>query len=108
MLQAATHAGASVVGEQFHRFVPQGISGVVVIGGESHLAIHIWPERGYAAVDLFTCSTRLRVEAAAVWLAKTFGAARAKILTIERGRDAVESSDRTTRVSDRHLPRWPA
>jgi spermidine synthase len=30
------------------------VSGVVVIE-ESHLAIHTWPEYGYAAVDLFTC-----------------------------------------------------
>jgi spermidine synthase len=89
MLQAAAHAGASVVGEQFHRFAPQGISGVVVIG-ESHLAIHIWPERRYAAVDLFTCSSKLRVEAAAAWLAETFGAAQAKIISMERGRERIE------------------
>lgn len=92
MLQAAAHAGATVVGEQFHRFVPQGISGVVVIG-ESHLAIHIWPERAYAAVDLFTCSSRLRVEAAVGWLAETFRAASAKIVAIERGLDRIEPSE---------------
>src|SRR5579862_4023034 len=92
MLQAAAHAGASVVGEQFHRFLPHGISGVVVIG-ESHLAIHIWPERAYAAIDLFTCSSRLRVEAAAGWLAETFRAASAKIVTIERGLERIEPSE---------------
>lgn len=97
MLQAAAHAGASVVGEQFHRFFPQGISGVVVIG-ESHLAVHIWPERAYAAVDLFTCSSKLRVEAAAGWLAETFGAAQAKIVTIERGLDRIEPSEPQFRV----------
>ena len=92
LLQAAAHAGASVVGEQFHRFVPHGISGVVVIG-ESHLAIHVWPERAYAAIDLFTCSSRLRVEAAAAWLAGTFGAAQAKIVCIERGLERIEPSE---------------
>jgi S-adenosylmethionine decarboxylase proenzyme len=30
------------------------VSGVVIIS-ESHLAIHTWPEYGYAAIDLFTC-----------------------------------------------------
>ena len=26
---------------------------------ESHLAIHTWPERGYAAIDLFTCGSEI-------------------------------------------------
>jgi spermidine synthase len=89
MLRAAARAGASVVGEQFHRFVPHGISGVVVIG-ESHLAIHIWPERAYAAIDLFTCSSKLRVETTATWLAEEFGAAQTRILSIERGLERIE------------------
>ena len=38
----------------FHRYAPQGVSGVVVVA-ESHLSIHTWPEYGYAAVDFFTC-----------------------------------------------------
>ena len=31
-----------------------GVSGVVVLA-ESHISIHTWPERGYAAIDLFMC-----------------------------------------------------
>lgn len=52
--QAATAAGAHIVGSLFHRFTPQGVSGVVVIE-ESHLSIHTWPEKGYAAIDFYTC-----------------------------------------------------
>lgn len=55
MLEAAYRARATVVGQHFYRFEPQGISGVVVIG-ESHLAVHIWPERDFAAIDVFTCT----------------------------------------------------
>ena len=84
MLQAAMRAGASVIGHQFHHFEPHGISGVVVIA-ESHLAIHIWPERNYAAIDLFTCSSRLRSEHAVAWIAENFGARQTKIVNIERG-----------------------
>jgi S-adenosylmethionine decarboxylase len=58
MLEAAKATGATVVGEVFHEFNPHGISGVVVIA-ESHLAIHTWPEYGYAAVDLFTCGDEI-------------------------------------------------
>src|SRR5512139_478501 len=54
MRDAAIASGATVVQEAFHLFNPHGVSGVVVIA-ESHLAIHTWPEYGYAAVDLFTC-----------------------------------------------------
>ncbi len=54
MVAAALEAGAEVRETVFHQFSPQGVSGVVVIS-ESHLAIHTWPEFGYAAVDIFTC-----------------------------------------------------
>ena len=58
MLEAASRTGATVVGDIFHHFSPQGVTGVVVVE-ESHLAIHTWPEFGYASVDLFTCGTRV-------------------------------------------------
>jgi S-adenosylmethionine decarboxylase len=54
MLGAAEETGATVIGEIFHQFSPQGVTGVVAIA-ESHLCIHTWPEFGYAAVDIFTC-----------------------------------------------------
>lgn len=54
MVEAAIKANATVINSTFHHFSPYGVSGVVVIQ-ESHLAIHTWPEYGYAAVDLFTC-----------------------------------------------------
>lgn len=54
MTDAALEAKATIVQKNFHHFSPYGVSGVVVIA-ESHLAIHTWPEYGYAAIDLFTC-----------------------------------------------------
>jgi spermidine synthase len=54
MIEAAKKSGATVLGSNFHHFSPIGVSGMVVIQ-ESHLALHTWPEYGYAAVDLFTC-----------------------------------------------------
>lgn len=58
LVKAALEAGAEVREVAFHKFSPQGVSGVVVIS-ESHLAIHTWPELGYAAVDVFTCGNRV-------------------------------------------------
>ena len=54
MINAAEETGATIIGEIFHQFSPQGVTGVVAIA-ESHLCIHTWPEFGYAAVDIFTC-----------------------------------------------------
>ncbi|NIS09488.1 MAG: S-adenosylmethionine decarboxylase proenzyme [Candidatus Dadabacteria bacterium] len=56
MLSAAKKSGATILNDCLHKFSPQGVSGVVIIA-ESHLAIHTWPENGYAGVDFFTCGT---------------------------------------------------
>lgn len=46
---------ATLLNLHLHRFSDQGgISGVAVIA-ESHIGIHTWPERGYAAIDIFMC-----------------------------------------------------
>jgi len=56
MKEAARKSGATIVKTTFHRYNPQGLSGIVVIA-ESHLSIHTWPEYGYAAIDCFTCGS---------------------------------------------------
>lgn len=73
MVNAALEAGAEIREVVFHKFSPQGVSGVVVIS-ESHLAIHTWPELGYAAVDVFTCGDKVNPWDAANFLAEKFGA----------------------------------
>ena len=52
---AAVKAGATILHSHFHHFTPNGgVSGVVVLA-ESHISIHTWPERNFAAVDIFMC-----------------------------------------------------
>jgi len=52
---AVAAAGATLLGIDLHRFSPNGgISGVAVLA-ESHISIHTWPERAFAAVDVFMC-----------------------------------------------------
>ena len=52
---AAIRAGATILHSHFHHFTPNGgVSGVVVLA-ESHISIHTWPEREFAAVDIFMC-----------------------------------------------------
>jgi len=53
--QAAKAAGAALLEITTQRFTPiGGITGVAVFAG-SHIAVHTWPERSYAAVDVFMC-----------------------------------------------------
>jgi len=84
MLTAAIDCGAEVLGDSFHRFSPQGVSGVVIIA-ESHLSIHTWPEHGYAAVDIFTCGTTVRPEKAAEVLVEKLGSQNHSLKEIQRG-----------------------
>ena len=84
LLAAAGEAGAMVLGESFHQFNPQGVSGVVIIA-ESHLFIHTWPEYGYAAVDIFTCGDSVQPERAVEILIRKLGAKNHSILEMSRG-----------------------
>ena len=48
-------AGATLLHIHLHHFTPNGgVSGVAVLA-ESHISVHTWPERGYAAFDVFMC-----------------------------------------------------
>jgi len=56
LLRAAELISATVIQVVAHKFDPCGVTVVVAIA-ESHLSVHTWPEYGYAAVDVFTCSS---------------------------------------------------
>jgi S-adenosylmethionine decarboxylase len=84
MVEAARRCGATIVNECFHHFSPHGVSGVVIIA-ESHLAIHTWPEHGYAALDLFTCSEALEPEPCLTYLQRAFRSQRQSTSTVRRG-----------------------
>jgi len=47
--------GATLLHIHMHHFTPNGgVSGVAVLA-ESHISVHSWPERDYAAFDIFMC-----------------------------------------------------
>lgn len=84
MVEAAIACGATVVQKDFHHFSPFGVSGVVVIA-ESHLAIHTWPEYGYAAVDLFTCGSSCDPKVAYDYLRDKLGSGSGFYSELKRG-----------------------
>ena len=84
MLAAAKASGATVLGESFHKFSPQGVSGVIIIA-ESHLTVHTWPEHGYAGADIFTCGTRVKPEKAAEVIIARLKPVTHSIIKMDRG-----------------------
>ncbi|QNK59545.1 adenosylmethionine decarboxylase [Paenibacillus sp. PAMC21692] len=54
LVEAAEIAGATVCSVQSKQFQPQGAT-VLVLLSESHLSIHTYPEKGFAALDCYAC-----------------------------------------------------
>lgn len=69
MVEAAEACGATVLSVQSKQFDPQGAT-VLVLLSESHLSIHTYPERGFAALDCYTCGDTVDPEVAIEYLVK--------------------------------------
>jgi S-adenosylmethionine decarboxylase len=90
VIGAAQAARATIMEVAFHRFQPQGVSGVIVLA-ESHISIHTWPELRYAAMDFYTCG-----EHTDPWLACEYAARALKAqgtITSEVKRGVQQSPD---------------
>lgn len=87
MLEAAQAARATVVNATFHHFSPFGVSGVVVIA-ESHLAIHTWPEYGFAALDVFTCGQQVDPWGVVAFIKTAFQSDKDETWELKRGQAA--------------------
>jgi len=83
-VNAALEAGAEVREVAFHKFAPQGVSGVVIIS-ESHLTIHSFPEHGYASIDVYTCGDRIDPNVASDYIAQALNAKNTEVVEVPRG-----------------------
>lgn len=75
--------GATLLHIHLHHFTPTGISGVAVLA-ESHISVHTWPERSFAAFDVFMCGDA-KPELAVPILEEAFAAGRVEVNTVRRG-----------------------
>lgn len=89
--QAVAASEATLLHLHLHHFTPNnGISGVAVLA-ESHISVHTWPERDYAAFDLFMCGNA-KPEAAAEVITRAFRPGRQELKTLVRGRFDTENA----------------
>lgn len=87
LIDCVQAAGATLLHVHLHPFEPNGgISGVAVLA-ESHISIHSWPERDYAALDIFMCG-RTRPERCLDVLESAFAAEKMTVKEILRGKEA--------------------
>ncbi len=91
MSSAADIAGATVIKQFYHEFIPSGITGVAILA-ESHIAIHTWPVEGYVAIDIFTCGTRCDPQLAVDSLIKSFSPKDSTTLEIKRGSPMIKGT----------------
>jgi len=84
LAKAVDAAEATLVKMVLHKFSPFGVSGVAVIA-ESHLSIHTWPEREYAAIDIFTCGRNVKPYKALEVLKKILKPKKVEIIELKRG-----------------------
>jgi len=89
ILEDAVRASrAEVIKTMLHQFSPQGVSGVVILA-ESHLAVHTWPEHGFAAVEIFTCGDHTDPMAGHKFILEKLRPKHHNVRLIERGDEKV-------------------
>ena len=83
-LHAIEEAAMNLVNFTCHRSQPYGMTALTVTV-EGHLAIHTYPQLGYAAIDVFTCSDYSSPEAVVSVLKRWLKPEKTKMTSIKRG-----------------------
>jgi len=81
---AVEYANATLLEEVKYEFTPQGVTAVCLLA-ESHISIHTWPEKCYAAVDIFTCGDHTAPEKACNYMASALESCQPKMRIVQRG-----------------------
>jgi len=84
MREAASSSGATLLHVHLHKFTSGGgVTGVALLA-ESHISVHTWPERNFAAFDVFMCG-RAKPEVAVEVLKKVFKPEQSQSKVLMRG-----------------------
>ncbi|MFM1654746.1 adenosylmethionine decarboxylase [Brevibacillus sp. B_LB10_24] len=99
MVEAAEACGATVLGVQAKQFSPQGAT-VLVLLSESHLSIHTYPERGFAALDCYTCGETVDPQIAIDYLVSVLKPEKVYAKKLIRGLGEMQVADPEVKVME--------
>lgn len=83
--QSAIKANLKIIGESYYKFDKTGGFSYVLFIAESHIAIHTWPEYGYAALDIFTCGDKAKPWEAFNYIIQNLNVERINVMELKRG-----------------------
>jgi len=84
LAEVVSALGAHVVRADFNTFLPNGMVGTVMLEA-GHLALHTWPESGFASVTMLSADSQIDLEAAIQKLGELFSADRVDVREIPCG-----------------------
>lgn len=80
---AVKKSGLKKIHSKYHQFKPFGVTGFVLLT-ESHVSVHTWPEKEYAAVDIFSCGSAKKAKIAFSLLKQGFQPKKIKKIEVKR------------------------
>lgn len=89
MEEAIAAAGATVLGDLSHQFRPHGVTALLLLS-ESHMSIHTYPEKGFIALDIYTCGDHVDPMKGIAYMADKLQPQHSLLKYIERGVDPSE------------------
>jgi len=84
MDKAAATSNSTLLNKLVHSFPTEGVTAMGLLA-ESHIAIHTWPELGYAAVDFFACGKQAQPDKGCAYLIEALRASRFSAREVQRG-----------------------
>jgi S-adenosylmethionine decarboxylase len=92
MIEAAEKSGASVLSVIHKKFDPSGCT-ILILLSESHLSIHTYPEKEFAAIDCYTCGMNVDPKIAMDDLIEILKPKKMYSKTLIRGTEEIEVID---------------
>ncbi|WP_020062945.1 adenosylmethionine decarboxylase [Bacillus sp. 123MFChir2] len=84
LVTAANVCGATILSVDSRTFEPSGVT-ILVLLSESHISIHTYPEKKFAAIDCYTCGTKVDPQQAIDYILPIFKPKQLHIKRLIRG-----------------------
>ncbi|MBD3245341.1 MAG: adenosylmethionine decarboxylase [Candidatus Moranbacteria bacterium] len=85
-------SSAGILKKHFYKFNPQGVTGYVLLSA-SHISVHTWPEKKYAAFDVFTCSGKKETKRIFQNIIESINHKEIKLKKIKRGFSFIDKNN---------------